>query len=122
MQFQDRVEACLDHFAHEDAVVLAEAYHNRVQSERSLLVLAQSLARSGKWEVAYHLLKNYGFDQSARCRYLFARCAFNLDRLQEAEDSLRDAQCAHKVTLHPCFQPGSPSKPFAESLLAQILW
>uniref|UniRef100_A0A915DYN7 Cell division cycle protein 27 homolog n=1 Tax=Ditylenchus dipsaci TaxID=166011 RepID=A0A915DYN7_9BILA len=118
-EVEELIESCLDHFANDDATVLAEAYHNQVKSERSLFILGQSLARSGKCEAAYHLLKNSAFN-SAQCRFLFAKCAYTLNRLQESESKLRDDKSSDKLALHPVFN-NTPSQPFAHSLLAKIL-
>lgn len=62
----------------------------------------------GKFETAYTVLKN-GFHESPRCRYLMARCAFELNRLDDVESIL------HGGTF--C----STSTPFVYNLLARIL-
>ncbi|KAI1722318.1 anaphase-promoting complex, cyclosome, subunit 3 domain-containing protein [Ditylenchus destructor] len=118
-EVEELIETCLDHFANEDAIVLAEAYHNRVNTERSLFIWAQTLCRSNKTEAAYHLLNNNAFD-GPQCRYLFAKCAYTLNRLQESEAKLCDEHSSDKIMLHPVFN-GTTTESFAHSLLAKIL-
>ncbi|KAI3410076.1 TPR [Globodera pallida] len=119
---EELIETSLEHFAIDDAVVLAEAYCNRVGSERSLLLLAHCLTRTQNLESAYHFLKlsNPQSMKMAKSRYMFALCAFAQDRLQEAESMLRDDKVVDKVELHPVFF-GTNSLPYAHSLLANIL-
>jgi len=92
----------LEHFYYDDAKLLAEAYHNRgfledvftkkcfnylADNERSLLVLAHCLTQARGYESAYHLLRTVSNPtagaalNTAKCRYLFAHCAFMLNRL-----------------------------------------
>lgn len=123
---EELIETSLEHFAHEDATLLAETYHYRVGSERSLLILAHCLTRNRSFENAYHLLKTEGNSaagaslKTAKCRCMFAYCAFTLNRLQEAENTLRDPVVQDRIQLHPSFV-GSASLPYAHSLLANIL-
>lgn len=59
----------------------------KADSERSLLILAHCLTRVRSFENAYHLLKTVGNPtggaaglKTPKCRYLFAYCAFTLNR------------------------------------------
>ncbi|KAL3091024.1 hypothetical protein niasHT_023624 [Heterodera trifolii] len=119
---EELIETSLDHFAIDDAVALAETYCSRVGSERSLLLLAHCLTRTQNLESAYHFLKLSSPQciKMAKSRYMFARCAFAQNRLQEAESMLRDERATDKVELHPVFV-GTASLPYAHSLLANIL-
>jgi hypothetical protein len=99
---KDLIENKLEHFYYEDATLLAEAYHNRglkikalknvlffiADNERSLLVLAHCLTHARGYESAYHLLRTVSNPtagaalNTAKCRYLFAHCAFMLNRFK----------------------------------------
>lgn len=50
-----------------------------VKSDESLFLLATSYYRSGLRNHAYAVLKNHA-GQSPQCRYLFARCALELEK------------------------------------------
>lgn len=123
---EDLIENKLEHFYYEDAKLLAEAYHSRADNERSLLVLAHCLTQARGYESAYHLLRTVSNPtagaalNTAKCRYLFAHCAFMLNRVQEAEHTLRGTPVSDQLQLHPCFT-GTVTLPYAHSLLARIL-
>uniref|UniRef100_A0A915LFL0 Cell division cycle protein 27 homolog n=1 Tax=Meloidogyne javanica TaxID=6303 RepID=A0A915LFL0_MELJA len=123
---EDLIENKLEHFYYDDAKLLAEAYHNRADNERSLLVLAHCLTQARGYESAYHLLRTVSNPtagaalNTAKCRYLFAHCAFMLNRVQEAEQTLRGTSVSDQLQLHPCFT-GTVTLPYAHSLLARIL-
>ncbi|KAF7635063.1 TPR_REGION domain-containing protein [Meloidogyne graminicola] len=123
---EDLIENNIEHFYYEDATFLAEAYHNRADNERSLLLLAHCLTHARGYESAYHLLRSVSNPtagavlNTAKCRYLFAHCAFMLNRVQEAEHTLRGTSVSDQVQLHPCFA-GTITLPYAHSLLARIL-
>uniref|UniRef100_A0A914CXY2 Uncharacterized protein n=1 Tax=Acrobeloides nanus TaxID=290746 RepID=A0A914CXY2_9BILA len=76
--------------------------------------------RNNQSYAAYYLLKSHGVE-TVKSRYLFAKCAFDLRRLEEAETCLRDGKTVDRVSLHPCFT-NTDSFAFAQALLAKILF
>lgn len=67
------------------AVFLAERLHAEVSTEESLHLLATCYARGAQPYRACAILKTA---LSAQCRYLYARCCFEMKKYQEAEMAL----------------------------------
>ena len=67
--------------------LLKKCFNYLADNERSLLVLAHCLTQARGYESAYHLLRTVSNPtagaalNTAKCRYLFAHCAFMLNRL-----------------------------------------
>ncbi|CAK5074426.1 unnamed protein product [Meloidogyne enterolobii] len=103
---EDLIENKLEHFYYDDAKLLAEAYHNRADNERSLLVLAHCLTQARGYESAYHLLRTVSNPtagaalNTAKCRYLFAHCAFMLNSETNRVESAR-THWAQAIRLNP---------------------
>eukprot|EP00051_Salpingoeca_urceolata_P021552 m.339681 g.339681 ORF g.339681 m.339681 type:complete len:718 (-) comp19820_c0_seq7:2428-4581(-) len=83
--FRDGVDHALECFLFEDAIFLAERMHAQEQSEASLLKLATTYYQAGQPARAYALLNGQTHPD---CRYLFARCCLDLNKLQEGELAL----------------------------------
>ncbi|MFH4981775.1 hypothetical protein AB6A40_008484 [Gnathostoma spinigerum] len=114
-ELEDIINYYLEFYAVEDAVLLAELYYDRAQSEDSLYLLAQCLMRGGQIEATHRLLFVHS-NKSPRLRFMYARCCYDLNKLQDAEIALR---MDDEPRLHESFE-GSPAEPFARSLLARI--
>ncbi|KAI1712911.1 serpentine type 7TM GPCR chemoreceptor srd domain-containing protein [Ditylenchus destructor] len=120
---KEQIRTCMEHFAYDDAVVLSDLYHKMVNSESSLYLLAQSLVLSKQIEAAYDVIHGAeisGSNISANCRFLIAKCAYELKRFQECENHLRDITVTQNVEINPVFI-GSTTLSFAHSLLAKVL-
>lgn len=74
----------LNHYAFDDAAFLAERFFAEVGSDEALYLLATTYYRSGQAKRAYYLLQKRGCP-TAQCKYLFAKCCVDLNKLPEAE-------------------------------------
>ncbi|XP_046396113.1 cell division cycle protein 27 homolog isoform X2 [Ischnura elegans] len=88
MIVQEPVQAaiwhCLNHYAYEDAIFLAERLFAEVDSDDTIFLLATCYYRSGKPGRAYAVLQSRE-SKSPQCKYLMARCCLDLQKLSEAE-------------------------------------
>ncbi|VDM95439.1 unnamed protein product [Thelazia callipaeda] len=116
-EIENIIHCCLQHFEYDDAVILAELYHETVNTGDSLYLYAYCLARAERLEAVYSLLKLKFLTSSPEIRYLFAHCCYHLERYQEAELSLR---IHDQPKLDDCFISTSVES-FAHSLLSRIL-
>ncbi|XP_011338438.1 cell division cycle protein 27 homolog isoform X2 [Ooceraea biroi] len=91
MIVQEPVQAaiwhCLNHYAYPDAIFLAERLCAEVDTEESLFLLATCYYRSGRVRQAYALLSQKA-PISAQCRFLLARCCYDLEKYAEAEAAI----------------------------------
>lgn len=78
---------CLNHYDYQDAIFLAERLCAEVESEESLFLLATCYYRAGQKHQAHWLLSSKGV-RSTQCRFLLAKCAFDLKQYSEAEHTL----------------------------------
>ncbi|KAL7734060.1 hypothetical protein ACLKA6_011745 [Drosophila palustris] len=78
---------CLNHYDHKDAVFLAERLCSEVESDETIFLLATSYYRSNLLDQAYWLLMEKA-RRSPQCRYLQAKCAYELKKYAEAECAL----------------------------------
>ncbi|EDV96363.1 cell division cycle protein 27 homolog [Drosophila grimshawi] len=78
---------CLNHYDHKDAVFLAERLCSEVESDETIFLLATSYYRSSQLHQAYWLLSEKS-RRSPQCRFLQAKCAYELKKLAEAESAL----------------------------------
>lgn len=115
-EFENVIHCHLQHFAVPDAIMLAELYHETVQTVDSLYLFAHCLARGQRVEAAYSLLKFDGAVSTPEIRYLFARCCCMLDKYQEAEMALR---MNDQPKLDSVFTNTSV-EPFAHMMLSKI--
>eukprot|EP00038_Savillea_parva_P018736 m.25338 g.25338 ORF g.25338 m.25338 type:complete len:734 (-) comp4227_c0_seq1:59-2260(-) len=82
------VENCMRWEQTETAIFLAERLHSEEPTSANVHLLAQCHVRAGHFSRAYSLLKG---QTSLDCRFLFARCCYLLDKLQEGELALTGA-------------------------------
>ncbi|XP_012055231.1 PREDICTED: cell division cycle protein 27 homolog [Atta cephalotes] len=91
MIVQEPVQAaiwhCLNHYAYPDAIFLAERLCAEVDTEESLFLLATCYYRSGRVRQAYALLSQKA-PNSAQCRFLLAKCCYDLEKYAEAEAAI----------------------------------
>nr|CAD7438158.1 unnamed protein product [Timema bartmani] len=83
---------CLNHYAYQDAIFLAERLFAEVVSDETVFLLATCYYRSGKPGQAYSILRSKGV-KSPQCRYLLAKCCMDLEnygnkRISEAEAAI----------------------------------
>ncbi|MCP9260943.1 Cell division cycle protein 27-like protein [Dirofilaria immitis] len=114
-EIENIIHCSLQHFEYDDAVMLAEVYHETVNTNDSLYLYAYCLTRAERLEAAYKLLK-LKFLSSPEIRYLFAHCCYHLEKYQEAEMALR---LHDQPKLDDCFTNTSVES-FAHSLLSRI--
>eukprot|EP00040_Diaphanoeca_grandis_P018687 m.98309 g.98309 ORF g.98309 m.98309 type:complete len:737 (-) comp27050_c1_seq1:33-2243(-) len=79
------VEHSLQWYNYDNAIFLAERLVGEERNDETLLVLATAHFRAGRYSNAYSILNA---QKSPSCRFLFARCCLELDRLQEGELAL----------------------------------
>ncbi|CAK9823846.1 Cell division cycle protein 27 homolog [Anthophora retusa] len=91
MIVQEPVQAaiwhCLNHYAYPDAIFLAERLCAEVDTEETLFLLATCYYRSGRVKQAYALLSKKA-PNSAQCRFLLAKCCYDLEKYAEAEAAI----------------------------------
>ncbi|XP_068149812.1 cell division cycle protein 27 homolog [Drosophila tropicalis] len=91
MMIQEPVQAaiwhCLNHYDLKDAIFLAERLCSEVESDETIFLLATSYFRSNLIHQAYWLLKEKS-RRSPQCRFLQAKCAFELKNYADAESIL----------------------------------
>ncbi|KAH8260608.1 hypothetical protein KR038_008478, partial [Drosophila bunnanda] len=85
--FKAAIWHCMNYYDLKDAVFLAERLYSEVESDETVFLLATSYYRSNKVHQAYWLLKEQG-RTSPQCRFLQAKCAFELKKYSEAESAL----------------------------------
>ncbi|XP_012284910.1 cell division cycle protein 27 homolog [Orussus abietinus] len=88
MIVQEPVQAaiwhCLNHYAYPDAIFLAERLWAEVHTEETLFLLATCYYRSGRVRQAHALLSKKS-PSSSQCRFLLAKCSYDLEKYAEAE-------------------------------------
>lgn len=109
---------CLNHYAYNDAVFLSERLYAEVKSDESLFLLATSYYRSGLRNHAYSVLKDHP-GSSPQCRFLFASCALELDKYDEAETAL-SGNDSQQRNLDDLITEFGDQASFALQLLAKI--
>ncbi|XP_023328144.1 cell division cycle protein 27 homolog isoform X5 [Eurytemora carolleeae] len=91
MLVQEPVETaiwhCLNHYAYNDATFLAERLFAETGSDECLYLVATCYYRAGKVDQAFHILQAQGLRTSST-KYLFAKCAVDLEKDFEAENIL----------------------------------
>uniref|UniRef100_A0A915BQ60 Cell division cycle protein 27 homolog n=1 Tax=Parascaris univalens TaxID=6257 RepID=A0A915BQ60_PARUN len=112
---EEMIYCYLEFFALDDAMLLAELYNSQVKNESSLYLLAQCLMRAGRTDACYKLLSTSG-QTTPQLRFLFARCCYELNKLEDAELVLR---AKNEAQLSSLFE-GNAVEPFARALLARI--
>jgi len=84
---QSAVWHCLNNYAFADATFIAERLFAETGSEECLSLVATCYYRAGNLNQAYHTLKTHGLRTSST-KYLFAKCAVELEKDFEAESVL----------------------------------
>ncbi|CAD5205504.1 unnamed protein product [Bursaphelenchus okinawaensis] len=113
------IQTCLTHFDYENAVILAEVLYAKEKSDSALLLYAQCLMRWNKTSAAYELLKREGYNRCGQARYIYAKCAYMLRKIDEAETALRaEGSSYNNVQIHESFDEAT--QPFAHKLLGQV--
>ncbi|ALC42920.1 Cdc27, partial [Drosophila busckii] len=110
---------CLNHYDHKDAVFLAERLCSEVESDETIFLLATSYYRSNQLHQAFWLLTNK-LRRSAQCRYLQAKCAYELKKYAEAESALVPSGFADKKNFDEVQREFGDLACFAYQLIAQI--
>ncbi|XP_031634063.1 cell division cycle protein 27 homolog isoform X2 [Contarinia nasturtii] len=91
MIVQEPVQAaiwhCLNNYAFRDATFLAERLCAEIETDESIFTLATCYYRSNQIHQAYWLL-NKKKTKAAKCRYLYAKCAFELKKYNVVEVAL----------------------------------
>lgn len=127
MIVQEPVQAaiwhCLNHYAYNDAIFLAERLYAEVRSDESLHLLATCHYRAGNTASAYTLLQMRGCC-TPQARYLLARCCLDLRKFTEAELALLSGTSAAngltKASLDELMSAFGDTAPFALALLGQL--
>uniref|UniRef100_A0A146LB22 Cell division cycle protein 27 homolog n=5 Tax=Lygus hesperus TaxID=30085 RepID=A0A146LB22_LYGHE len=121
MLVQEPVQAaiwhCLNHYAYNDAIFLAERLKAEVDSEETIYLLATCYYRSGKPHQAYALLKN---SSSPQCKFLLAKCCIDLQRLSEAESVLTGGELGRSKSLDDVTKEFGEAACFALMLIATV--
>nr|XP_022904753.1 cell division cycle protein 27 homolog [Onthophagus taurus] len=91
MIIQEPVQAaiwhCLNHYDYSDAIFLSERLYAEVKSDETLFLLATAYFRNSQIDHAYNILKDkHGYNP--QCKYLFAKCAYELQKYFDAETVL----------------------------------
>jgi len=84
---QSAIWHCLNHYAYSDAIFLAERLFSETGTEECLHLVATCHYRAGNVNEAYHLLQTQGVHSSAS-KFLYAKCAIELEKDFEAENIL----------------------------------
>ncbi|XP_030570011.1 cell division cycle protein 27 homolog [Drosophila novamexicana] len=123
MMIQEPVQAaiwhCLNHYDHKDAVFLAERLCSEVESDETIFLLATSYYRSNRLDQAYWLLLEKS-RRSPQCRYLQAKCAYELKKYAEAESALISSGFVDNKHFDEVQREFGEIACFAYQLMAQI--
>lgn len=121
MLVQEPVQAaiwhCLNHYAYNDAIFLAERLRAEVESEETIWLLATCYYRSGKPAQAYSILKN---SSSPQCKFLLAKCCLDLQKTSEAESVLTGGELGTGRNLEDVIKEFGDIAGFTLMLIATI--
>lgn len=121
MLVQEPVQAaiwhCLNHYAYNDAIFLAERLRAEVESDETIWLLATCYYRSGKPAQAYAILKN---STSPQCKFLMAKCCLDLQKLSEAEKVLTGDDLGRSRSLDEVVKEFGDVAAFALMLIATV--
>lgn len=121
MLVQEPVQAaiwhCLNHYAFNDAIFLAERLRAEVESDETIWLLATCYYRSGKPAQAYAVLKN---SSSPQCKFLMAKCCLELQKLSEAEKVLTGDGTGRSRSLDDVVKEFGDIAAFALMLIATV--
>ncbi|XP_043065594.1 cell division cycle protein 27 homolog [Drosophila bipectinata] len=123
MMIQEPVQAaiwhCMNYYDLKDAVFLAERLCAEVESDDTIFLLGTSYFRSNQVHQAYWLLKEKG-RKSPQCRFLQAKCAYELKKFAEAESALIASGFADNKNFEELQKDFGELACFAYQLMAQI--
>ncbi|GMT00989.1 hypothetical protein PENTCL1PPCAC_23163 [Pristionchus entomophagus] len=114
----EHIDDCIQHYAYEDALFLAEMNHDQENSEETLLLLADCYFRTNRLDELFHLLADNPL-ANPRVRYIFAACCFELKKHDECMRALAGTSPNTCNRLHPDLAQ-SYSAPFAYNLLSKL--
>lgn len=115
-QIEARIEEFQKYYAYDDALFIADLYHERLKTNDSLTVYADCLMKSGKTQELYGLLYPHT-DLTPRLRYIFAKSCFDINKLDDCQSALIDSTTGE---LYESLAK-SPVAPYARVLLSTIL-
>ncbi|KAH8252123.1 hypothetical protein KR026_005427, partial [Drosophila bipectinata] len=110
---------CMNYYDLKDAVFLAERLCAEVESDDTIFLLGTSYFRSNQVHQAYWLLKEKG-RKSPQCRFLQAKCAYELKKFAEAESALIASGFADNKNFEELQKDFGELACFAYQLMAQI--
>ncbi|XP_067645154.1 cell division cycle protein 27 homolog [Eurosta solidaginis] len=123
MIIQEPVQAaiwhCLNFYDFKDAVFLSERLCCEVETDETIFLLATSYYRSNLVHQAYWLLKEKARD-SPYCRFLQAKCAFQLKKYAESECVLVNGSFGDTKNLDNIVKDFGEIACFVLQLIAQI--
>lgn len=103
---------CLNNYAYDNAIFLAERLHAEVCSEETAFLLGTCYYRAGRVNEAHHLLQNMSLSLP-QARFLLAKCSVDLN-------SFKDAEIALGSNLDIIASEFGEQAPYALQLLAKI--
>ncbi|CAB3407531.1 unnamed protein product [Caenorhabditis bovis] len=116
-KIEDEILSLLKFYAFDDAIVLAEFNYERKMTNDSLFLYADCLMRANRKEQVFGLLltrKTAG----AQTRFLFAKCCFELNKMDECRQTLMDSETGQ---LRPEFLEDSELAAHVLFLYAKLL-
>lgn len=123
MIIQEPVQAaiwhCLNHYDYQDAIFLAERLCAEVETDETVFILATCYYRANMIHQAYWLLQTKS-PRSPQCRYLLAKCAYQLKKLSEAESALSNVSFAELKGFDDLSKEFGEVACFALQLIAKI--
>ncbi|KAJ7380485.1 anaphase-promoting complex subunit cdc27 [Desmophyllum pertusum] len=109
----------LSHYAYNDAIFLAERLFAEVGSDDTLYLLATCFYQAGYCKRAYSLLQSKGCP-TPLCRFLFAKCCMDLDKLAEGEMALTGGCLTNSKPLETIASEFGSAAGYGLALLGQI--
>ncbi|KAH8303778.1 hypothetical protein KR018_002414 [Drosophila ironensis] len=110
---------CMNYYDLNDAVFLAERLCAEVESDETIFLLATTYFRSNQVHQAYSLLKEKS-RKSPQCRFLQAKCAYELKKFADAESALVASGFAEGKNVDELQKDFGELACFAYQLMAQI--
>jgi len=125
MLVQEPVESaiwhCLNHYAYNDAIFLAERLYHEKWTDDCLFLVATCYYRAGNKDKSYNILKTNGARTSST-KYLLAKCAVDLKKDFEAESILLGTILDHnqEINMEDFLSTFGDKASFALQLLSGI--
>ncbi|XP_034937332.1 cell division cycle protein 27 homolog [Chelonus insularis] len=125
MIVQEPVQAaiwhCLNHYAYADAIFLAERLFAEVDTEDTLFLLATCYYRAGRVRQAHGLLSKKA-PSSSQCRFLLAKCCYDLEKYAEAEAAIVDGYYKQLKNLEEIIHQFGDQACFSLQIIAKIYY